>query len=127
MPFYDFACPACNWKGERLAPIGAVIDCPTCGTKTEKQWTTNPNTRFEDVTWAGGKTFENMGTHEPVTFYSPAEHKAFMKQQGIEPAVRHVPEKGSDKSRFTTRWVSVSPITEEERLKSWYEHEATLE
>lgn len=62
--------------------------------------------RGGDVTWPGGRTFENLGP-EPMTFYSPAEQKRYMKQHGIEEFVRHQPVPGSDTSPHTTRWVSV--------------------
>lgn len=63
--------------------------------------------RGADVTWPGGKTFENLG-HEPQTFYSPAELTRYCKSHGIEPCVRHVPVPGSDKSPHTTSWAAVS-------------------
>jgi hypothetical protein len=57
--------------------------------------------RHEDVTWPGGKTFENLGP-EPVTLYSPAELKREMHARGLEPFVRHV-----DGDQHVQRWVSV--------------------
>jgi hypothetical protein len=101
------------------------VDCPTCNTETERTWTVSGG-KNEDATWAGGRTFENMNTHNPVTFYSPAEHKAFMKKQGIEPAVRHVGVQGSDRSPHTVRWTCAPVQTEAERLRDWWAHEATL-
>ncbi len=64
--------------------------------------------RGADVTWPGGKTFENLGDR-PVTFYSPAEHQRYLKAHGIESAVRHQPVRGSDKSPYTTSWASGLP------------------
>lgn len=57
--------------------------------------------RGADVTWPGGKTFENLGP-EPVTLYSPAELGREMTRRGLEPFVRHV-----DGDHYVERWVSV--------------------
>jgi hypothetical protein len=65
--------------------------------------------RGADVTWPGGKTFENLG-HEPVTFYSPTEKARYLRQHGIEEYVRHQPVPGSDRSPHTTRWNAVPDL-----------------
>lgn len=78
--------------------IGAWWKCPHEPMSTVRQ---------PDVTWPGGKTFENLG-HEPQTFYSPAEQRAYMKAHNLEPFVRHQPLQGSDKSPYTTNWAAVS-------------------
>jgi hypothetical protein len=62
--------------------------------------------RLPDVTWPGGKTFENLA-HEPQTFHSPAEFKRYLKANGIEQRVRHVPLQGGDTSPHTTRWGAI--------------------
>lgn len=63
--------------------------------------------RGADVTWPGGKTFENLGD-QVQTFYSPAEQARYMRQHGIESFVRHQPVPGSDKSPHTTSWAAIS-------------------
>jgi hypothetical protein len=65
--------------------------------------------RGADVTWPGGKTFENLGS-EPQTFYSPAEKARYMRNHGIEEFVRHQPVPGTDTSPHTSRWVSVPDL-----------------
>lgn len=62
--------------------------------------------RGADVTWPGGKTFENLGD-QPVTLYSPAELKQHLKATNQEEFVRHMPVPGTDKSPHTTRWTAV--------------------
>jgi hypothetical protein len=64
--------------------------------------------RGADVTWPGGRTFENLGDR-PVTFYSPTEQARYLKAHGIESVVRHAPVPGSDKSPHTTSWASGLP------------------
>jgi hypothetical protein len=59
-----------------------------------------------DITWPGGKTFENLGD-QPVTFYSPTEKAKYLREHNIEEFVRHQPVPGSDHSPHTTRWEAV--------------------
>lgn len=90
--------------------------CPDCGVEFGiGQWYRCPHEhiaggRGADVTWPGGKTFENLG-HEPVTFYSPAEKAAYLKAHRLEEFVRHMPVPGSDKSPHTVSWAAVSQET----------------
>ena len=63
--------------------------------------------RGADVTWPGGKTFENLGD-TPQMFYSPAEKARYLRQHGIEEYVRHQPVPGSDKSPHTVSWAAIS-------------------
>jgi len=60
---------------------------------------------IQDVTWPGGKVFENLG-HEPVRCDSPADLKREMKKRNLEPFVRHV-----DGDKHVSRWVSMSQET----------------
>lgn len=41
------------------------------------------NTRPADVTWPGGKVFEN-GFDQPTRFYSPAEYHAALAARGLQ-------------------------------------------
>jgi hypothetical protein len=66
--------------------------------------------RGADVTWPGGKVFENLA-NEPVTFYSPREKAQYLKRTNQEEFVRHMPVPGSDKSPHTTKWAAMSAET----------------
>lgn len=66
--------------------------------------------RSGDVTWPGGRTFENLA-NEPKTFYSPAELNRYLKAHNLEPMVRHQPVPGTDKSPHTSSWAAVSQET----------------
>jgi hypothetical protein len=85
--------------------------CPDCGAEYGVGcWYACPHEpihagRGADVTWPGGKTFENLG-HDPVTFYSPAEKYQYLKTHGIAEFIRHQPVPGTDKSPHTTSWAS---------------------
>ena len=41
----------------------------------------------------------------PRKYYSKSEMRAEAKRRGVENVVEHVPERGSDKSKHTTRWI----------------------
>jgi hypothetical protein len=41
----------------------------------------------------------------PRTYYSKSEIAAEAKRRGLVNIVEHVPERGSDKSKHTTRWI----------------------
>jgi len=90
------------------------VICESCGEDYGVgQWYACPHEplragRGADVTWPGGKTFENLAD-QPVTFYSPREKSQYMKAHGIEEYVRHQPVPGSDTSPHTTSWAAVSP------------------
>jgi hypothetical protein len=66
--------------------------------------------RGADVTWPGGRTFENL-SDQPMTFYSPTEKAQYLKANRIEEFVRHVPVPGSDKSPHTVKWAAMSAET----------------
>lgn len=93
----------CCLKCGRVLEIG---DYPLgCGGDPDKHGA--PVTgRGADVTWPGGRTFENLAD-TPMTFYSPAEKARYLRQHNLEEFVRHAPVPGSDTSPHTTRWVSV--------------------
>jgi hypothetical protein len=59
----------------------------------------------ENVTWPGGKTFENLG-HEPVTFYHRTEYDKYLRNHNLEPFVRHI-----DGSPHTRSWATMDPYT----------------
>lgn len=63
--------------------------------------------RGADVTWPGGKTFENLGD-TPQTFYSKSEYSTYLRTHGIAEFVRHAPLPGSDRSPHTSSWAAVS-------------------
>lgn len=90
---------------EKCGRVLAIGDYPFCTGTPEDHG--HPITgRGADVTWPGGRVFENL-SHEPVTFYSPAEKAKYLKAHNIEEFVRHQPVPGSDQSPHTSRWVAM--------------------
>jgi hypothetical protein len=91
------------------------MTCDRCGRTLEVgMWPFCPHERGSsdpvDVTWPGGKTFENLG-HEPVTFYHRSDYVRYLRQHHLEEMVRHQPLAGSDRSPHTTSWSAVSAET----------------
>jgi putative FmdB family regulatory protein len=83
MPLYDVLCGSCGKESERWAKVDERhVPCEGCGAATERIWRSNRNTRAADLTWPGGKTFENCDA-VPRTFYSPKEYHAFLKSKGL--------------------------------------------
>jgi hypothetical protein len=90
----DVTCDACGVE----LHIGDFPFCPHGSARSG---------RGADVTWPGGRTFENLG-NEPQTFYSPGELNKYLKAHNLESFVRHQPVPGTDKSPHTTSWAAVS-------------------
>lgn len=66
------------------------MTCDKCGTSIEigmhpfcPHGFSAGNTRPADVTWPGGKVFEN-GFDQPTRFYSPAEYRAALAARGLQ-------------------------------------------
>lgn len=103
MPIFDLACTACDWSRDDTFIVHALPVCPTCGSPTEKRWTSGFPAVIDDSI-PGGLTIENLSA-QPITVYSKSEHRIVMKQHGASLKVRHVGVPGSDKSPHTSRWV----------------------
>lgn len=83
MPFYDVLCEACGLEEERLTKVDdRNAPCSACGASTTRIWKANRGSRHADVTWPGGKVFEN-GFDSPQTFYSPKEYRDALAAKGL--------------------------------------------
>ena len=82
-----------------------IADYPFCHGDPSAHRTVQGSASIQDVTWPGGKVFENLG-HEPVRCDSPADLKREMKARNLEPMVRHV-----DGDRHVGKWSSMSQFT----------------
>jgi hypothetical protein len=83
VPLYDVRCPQ-GHEAERWAKWDErSVPCQTCGEPTDRIWRANAGSKAPDVTWPGGKTFEN-GFPEPRTFYSPTEYRRALDARGLK-------------------------------------------
>lgn len=88
--------------------------CEQCGKEIEVgEWAWCPHgfperpggtAMIGDEILGGARMFENLG-HEPVYIDSRTTLKRELQARGLRPMVRHVGDKGSDKSKETTRWI----------------------
>lgn len=142
MPNYDKRCNICGFiERDVMEPLHApLVDCcqhiPTgtfdhvatvCPGRMERVWLQGrPNAVKGDeidvwiqhgMCWPDGS---------PRHFTSQAHLDRESAKRGMENYVVHQPTKGGDKSPFTVRWDCISPVSEEDRLKRWHEHEAQL-
>lgn len=92
------------------------MTCPRCGdTLAVGQWPfcrdgrghepfIAANLAVIDDSIPGGMVIENMA-HDPITFYSKSDYRREMKARGLVNLVQHVCQEGTDKAKYTTRWV----------------------
>lgn len=107
MPTYDISCPKCG-ESERMSTMsGRGAPCDKCGSAVEVVYRPNHRTYSQDDI-PGGLVIENLG-REPVTVYSHTERLALAKERGLQEFIRHAPDPGSSRSKWTTNW-DVGPI-----------------
>jgi len=86
---------------DRCGVVLAIGDYPFCPHGSG-------STGIEDVTWPGGRVFENLG-HTPVRCDSPADLQRELDARGLQPFVRHV-----DGDRHTRSWATADAYTLEQ-------------
>jgi len=106
MPLYDFRCDACATEFEHFSTVAArnSVRCKGCGGSVERLY--KPSAVVSDSI-PGGLVVDHVLTNpdgSPAKVYSKSELKRRMAQMGYENHVEHKPEKGSDKSKHTSRW-----------------------
>jgi hypothetical protein len=102
-------CAACGLKSAPLLWSYDPLPACACGGTNELDY--GPANRSaaviaDDI--PGGIVIEHGLTGpngEPRTYYSKSEMAREAKARGLVNWVEHVPERGSDKSPFTSRWV----------------------
>lgn len=105
---YDRICVKGHEMIDCWEPIEAPeVPCKECGKETERAWIGKPSGVIGDDIpggmWVRHGLCNEDGT--PRKYYSKSEMAAEAKRRGVSNHVEHVPEKGSDKSKHTTRWV----------------------
>ena len=104
MPVFDHRCLVCGHIFESFEWAHEQICCARCGAATEHVWLPGTSPTVIDDSIPGGMVIENLSRH-PQTFYSKSEFRDAQRAAGVKPAVRHVGEQGSDKSKHTVRWI----------------------
>ena len=104
MPVFDHRCHVCHYIFEAFEWSHEKICCKKCGAATEHIWLPGQSPTVIDDSIPGGMVIENIGP-TPQKFYSKSDYRAAVAAAGLKPLVRHVGEPGSDKSKFTSRWI----------------------
>ena len=107
MPMYDRGCIACDHQMiDCWEPItSSAVPCAKCGEPTERVWLQRSSGVIGDecdVLIEHGLCYADGS---PRRFRSKAEIVRVAKEEGLVQWVEHKGEKGSDKSRHTSRWV----------------------
>lgn len=104
MPLFDITCPSGHERLDVFAKAHQLPPCETCGAPTEILWRkANAVIGDEiDITVKHGLCHED-GT--PRRFRSRQEWLRAQKEKGMVNFVRHVPPPGTDKSKYTVRWI----------------------
>lgn len=135
MPIYNRRCPQCgNVREDCYEPINfaGVVQC-SCGSNMLRAHITGKGGNVSQDSIEGGILIYNGicnpdGT--PKRYYSKSEIAEAGRKAGlVNTGNKHVPMPGTDKAfeGATTRWDCISPISEEERLRHWHEHERQLQ
>lgn len=85
--------PECGWRDVIEVNPGEHPPCPVCNGETERLWLSGLSTFRDDI--PGGITVENYGPH-PITFYSHAERRRYMKAKGLTEIEKFCPMPGTD-------------------------------
>lgn len=104
MPMYDRSCESCeHLKIDCLEPITfPPVACEKCGGNTKRVFTVRANSVIGDDI-PGGFVFDHVVPGLKV--YSQSEKRRVLKEHGYMECVEHKTQRGTDKSRHTTRWV----------------------
>jgi hypothetical protein len=138
MQMMDAQCVACGKLREDflVRGDGVIAPCDACGGKLEriiKHGVANA-VRPDEIpggVWMKHAICNPDGTPKRYDRWSDVRKAA--KEAGYENHVEHLtdPKSGSDKAKWTTRWVgvpqSLTPEDEAERIRAWHEHEAKLQ
>lgn len=109
MPLYDRQCRVCGWQVTDIwEPVSVpLVACPKCSGRTERAWLTKATTIIGDEV----DFVQHNGTKEPIRFRSRAEFKRWLKANDLHIRDTHIPEAGSDKSKFTRSWATYDAYT----------------
>lgn len=99
---FDVACTNGHQDEQFAWRVSEFRPCATCGAEVVRLLLPSRVSVRAD-TIPGGMVVENLAP-QPITFESHSAHRQYLREHGIRPAVQHIGEPGSDKSRHTTRW-----------------------
>jgi hypothetical protein len=108
MPFYDRSCANGHQKIDCYEPINySAPACAECGAPTERVWLTKTAAVIQDSIEGGVLIHHGLCNADgsPRRYYSKSEMRQEATRRGLTQYVEHVPDRGSDRSRHTSRWI----------------------
>ena len=106
-PMYDRSCKACEHRMEDCwEPVTEPhVTCPKCGAHTQRTWFQKPANVVGDECdiLAQNGLCNPDGT--PRRYTSKQEMREEAARRGLVNHVEHIGERGSDRSKHTTRWI----------------------
>jgi hypothetical protein len=109
VPFYDRKGTACEHVMiDCYEPISSPpVACKECGGPTERAWLSKPATVIQDSIEGGVFIRHGLCNPDgsPRKYYSKSEIAREAAARGLVNLVQHVPERGSDRSPHTSRWI----------------------
>lgn len=106
MPLYDLTCKNGHEQLDVYLKVGERPPCPTCGEPTDTLWRTSSNIIADEIPggiWIAHGICNDDGT--PKKYYSKSEIARAAKEKGLTNRVEHITEPGTDKNKYTKRWV----------------------
>lgn len=101
---YDLVCSEGHEQLNLLLKLGERPPCPMCGGPTETLWRSTAGVIGDECdVWIRHGVCHEDGS--PRRFTSKSELARAAEEKGLQNAVRHVGEPGSDKSKHTQRWI----------------------
>ena len=106
MPMYDLVCENGHEQYDLWLKLGTRPPCPTCGSPTSTLWKNASGVIGDECdVWIRHGICNEDGS--PRHYNSKKEMKDEAARRGLVNHVEHItsPISGSDKSRWTTRWI----------------------
>lgn len=108
MPIYDRQCENGHNTLDCYEPMEAPdFPCPDCSSPTTRVWLNHANGVIPDDIPGGIEIRHGLCNPDgtPHRYYSKSEMAKEAKRRGLTNIVEHVGDKGSDKSKHTSKWV----------------------
>lgn len=109
MPMYDLTCKNGHEQYNLFLKVGERPACPECQEPTETLWSGKANAVIGDDIPGGVWIRHGLCNEDgsPRKYYSHTEINQEAKKRGLVNRVEHTvdPRGGSDKAKYTTRWV----------------------
>lgn len=103
MPMYEVRCHE-GHEDEQFAHREAELDpCRVCGDPVQRVYRTMAHMRQDSI--PGGMVINDLDPKGPMRFDSWSDYRRELKARGLVNKVEHVCIEGTDKAKYTSRWI----------------------